>query len=51
MSKKELKQKIIDIRRRIFKELDPPQYYEEQQISDFQSTTIRHFKEKIYFIL
>ena len=49
MSKKELKQKIIDIRRRIFKELDPPQYYEEQQISDFQSTTIRHFKEKNLF--
>ncbi|MDA1363402.1 MAG: hypothetical protein O3A79_01475 [Candidatus Marinimicrobia bacterium] len=49
MSKKELKKKIIDIRKKIFKELDPPGFYEHQQISDFESTTIRHFKEKNLF--
>lgn len=49
MSKKELKKKIIDIKKRIFKELDPPEFYEDQQISDFQSTTIRHFKENNLF--
>lgn len=49
MSKKELKKKVIDIRKRIFKELDPPQFYQDQQISDFQSTTLRHFKDKNLF--
>lgn len=49
MPKAELKKKLESIKKRIFKTVDEPVFYEETKIVDVESTTIAHFKNNDLF--